>query len=250
MAMDSSDKSAALFVATGVILVGTLWWLIDEPPRNYLLFCVGSLMVGGLLGLLIWGVTVPVFGWIIELRQSSHSTVSAITRIIFAIAATGLIMVGLVYSTRNNKYFNYDAILGILFYLSVLFISLGLIDNQPNYSVINTLFSFRGRICRTVFWSWLVFSSAVSYGIAYIVSIAYSMNELDLLTVQFIEFIVLFVIFVSSMAIMVKRWHDIDRSGAWVLFNFIPIAGWAIVIVFNGFIPGTNGPNRFGPATA
>ena len=48
----------------------------------------------------------------------------------------------------------------------------------------------------------------------------------------------------SVFAIQVKRWHDLDQSGWWVLINFVPILNlWAIIA--NGFFKGTEGTNRF-----
>ncbi|MFQ5760974.1 MAG: DUF805 domain-containing protein, partial [Acidiferrobacterales bacterium] len=46
-----------------------------------------------------------------------------------------------------------------------------------------------------------------------------------------------------------KRWHDIDMSGWWQLVNLIPVVGSFIALVANGFLPGTDGENHFGPAT-
>jgi len=54
------------------------------------------------------------------------------------------------------------------------------------------------------------------------------------------------VILWSSIAIQVKRWHDIDQSGWWVLINFVPFFGSICTLVVNGFFPGTEGKNRFG----
>jgi uncharacterized membrane protein YhaH (DUF805 family) len=50
-----------------------------------------------------------------------------------------------------------------------------------------------------------------------------------------------------SLAVQAKRWHDQDRTALWLLINFIPIAGPIWTIIQNGFVPGTRGPNRFGP---
>jgi uncharacterized membrane protein YhaH (DUF805 family) len=44
-----------------------------------------------------------------------------------------------------------------------------------------------------------------------------------------------------------KRWHDRDRSGAWVLVLIIPVIGWIWTLIENGCRRGTTGPNRFGP---
>lgn len=52
--------------------------------------------------------------------------------------------------------------------------------------------------------------------------------------------------FVPSIAVQVRRFHDQDKSGWFVLLNFIPYVGGLIVLVFM-CIEGTKGPNRFGP---
>ena len=51
-----------------------------------------------------------------------------------------------------------------------------------------------------------------------------------------------------SIAITIKRWHDRDKSGWWVLINFVPLIGAIWALVENGFLKGTDGPNRFGPS--
>ena len=48
------------------------------------------------------------------------------------------------------------------------------------------------------------------------------------------------------IAISVKRLHDYDFRGWWMLVNFVPAIGSLAMLVANGFVPGTPGPNRFG----
>ena len=50
-----------------------------------------------------------------------------------------------------------------------------------------------------------------------------------------------------ALAVSVKRWHDRDKSGWWVLLNLLPVIGWLWALVDNGFLRGTDGPNRYGP---
>jgi len=50
-----------------------------------------------------------------------------------------------------------------------------------------------------------------------------------------------------ALAGQAKRWHDRDKSGWWVLVNFIPLIGWLWAFIVAGFLRGTPGPNRFGP---
>ena len=53
-------------------------------------------------------------------------------------------------------------------------------------------------------------------------------------------------IIVPSIAVQVRRFHDQDKSGWFVLLSLIPIIGGLIVLVFM-LLEGTRGPNRFGP---
>jgi uncharacterized membrane protein YhaH (DUF805 family) len=48
------------------------------------------------------------------------------------------------------------------------------------------------------------------------------------------------------LAADLKRYHDRDKSGWWVMIVFIPLAGAVWLAVECGFLPGTAGPNRFG----
>lgn len=48
-----------------------------------------------------------------------------------------------------------------------------------------------------------------------------------------------------SIAVGVRRLHDIDKSGWWLLVSFIPLIG-AIVLIVWFATGGTRGPNRFG----
>jgi uncharacterized membrane protein YhaH (DUF805 family) len=53
-------------------------------------------------------------------------------------------------------------------------------------------------------------------------------------------------IIVPGIAVQVRRFHDQDKSGWWVLIGLIPLLGGIIVLVFM-LLEGTKGPNRFGP---
>jgi len=49
-----------------------------------------------------------------------------------------------------------------------------------------------------------------------------------------------------GLAIQVKRWHDLGRSGWMYLINFIPGVGSLVSLVWLGFYKGTAGPNKYG----
>ncbi|MBE1876813.1 DUF805 domain-containing protein [Myceligenerans pegani] len=53
-------------------------------------------------------------------------------------------------------------------------------------------------------------------------------------------------LFLPSLAVSVRRLHDSDKSGFFILLGLIPFVGPIIVLVLMA-LPGTAGQNRFGP---
>lgn len=51
--------------------------------------------------------------------------------------------------------------------------------------------------------------------------------------------------FIPTLAVTVRRFHDQDKSGWFILLQFIPYVGGIIVFVFM-LLDGTKGHNRFG----
>ncbi len=50
------------------------------------------------------------------------------------------------------------------------------------------------------------------------------------------------------LAIGVKRCHDRDKSGWWLLLACIPIIGWIWLFIEFGLLDGTPGSNKYGPS--
>lgn len=48
------------------------------------------------------------------------------------------------------------------------------------------------------------------------------------------------------VAVEVKRWHDRDKSGLWVLIAVVPLVGPIWAMVENGFMDGSTTANRYG----
>lgn len=57
--------------------------------------------------------------------------------------------------------------------------------------------------------------------------------------------LVIFAIIVPALAVSVRRLHDQDKSGWWLLINLIPFGGIVLLVFF--CMEGTAGSNRFGP---
>ena len=116
------------------------------------------------------------------------------------------------------------------------------------------LFSFQGRANRAKFW-------LVALGIFVIEIILFAallgpvMTSADpqqaLAGIGPIAPIVMFVFVVVaawvSLAVGVKRFRDRNKSGWWVLVNFVPLIGNLWYLIECGFLRGTPGPNDYGP---
>ncbi|HEY1394251.1 MAG TPA: DUF805 domain-containing protein [Methylibium sp.] len=102
------------------------------------------------------------------------------------------------------------------------------------------LFSFQGRIPRKIFWLYGVLGSLL---FALFLGLVLGIAGFEDYT---IDAIINLLLIWPGLAIMVKRWHDRDKSGWWVLINLIPVIGFVWTLVEGGFLRGSNGPNRYG----
>lgn len=117
-------------------------------------------------------------------------------------------------------------------------------------------FSFDMRINRKVYWlkgilllflvQIAVQLAAAEIGIAAMAALG---SESIGLMIIFVILGVPYLVFVfwSSLAVGVKRCHDRDRSGWFLLIGLIPLIGAIWLIVELAFLKGTSGENRFGP---
>lgn len=112
--------------------------------------------------------------------------------------------------------------------------------------------TFSGRARRTEFWVFVLINAIISI----ILSIIDGLIGMDAkrsvgtMTYNFsgglLSGIYGLAVLLPSIAVQVRRLHDTNRSGWWILIDLVPLVGWIILLVFN-VLPGTPGPNRYGP---
>jgi uncharacterized membrane protein YhaH (DUF805 family) len=108
--------------------------------------------------------------------------------------------------------------------------------------------SFDGRARRKEFWSFALFN-AIIYFIFYAVGIFLAVSTRSE-TLALIVFGILGIyalgIIVPSLAVTVRRLHDIGKGGGWIFISCIPFVGGLILFVFT-LLDSEAGENRFGP---
>ena len=101
---------------------------------------------------------------------------------------------------------------------------------------------FSGRSRRAEYWYFVLFSTLIGIGASTLDAFLYGLeSEASVTPSLFISL----AITVPSIAVGVRRLHDIDKSGWWLLLYFILIVGWIPLLVWAART-GTMGPNRFG----
>ena len=112
---------------------------------------------------------------------------------------------------------------------------------------------FSGRSRRKEYWMFILFMVLVYLALGVLLTVLGLSGDEDgsLFTVGGGATIIILLLFglailIPSIAVQVRRFHDQDKSGWFVLLNLIPYLGGIIVLVFM-CLEGTRGPNRYGP---
>ncbi|MDE2405222.1 MAG: DUF805 domain-containing protein [Sphingomonadales bacterium] len=112
---------------------------------------------------------------------------------------------------------------------------------------------FSGRSRRMEFWMWALFCFLVGLAIDLVFgrpvysygATAFSFSSTLGTTGGMLHGLFNLVNFIPGLAVSVRRLHDIDRSGWWLLLWLVPILGWIVLLVFF-CLDSNSGPNRFG----
>jgi uncharacterized membrane protein YhaH (DUF805 family) len=96
---------------------------------------------------------------------------------------------------------------------------------------------FNGRSARSAYWYWFLFALLAGL-VGYILS--------AIVGTLIIYYLIDLALFLPGLAVGVRRLHDTNRSGWWILIAFIPLIGAIVLIVF--FCQQSDaGENQYGP---
>jgi uncharacterized membrane protein YhaH (DUF805 family) len=105
-----------------------------------------------------------------------------------------------------------------------------------NYAV------FTGRARRSEYWFFVLFNLIIAFVLGVVdglLNLSIGKNTGVLGTIYSLA------VFIPSIAVMVRRLHDTNRSGWWIFVGLIPIVG-AIVLIIFAVQDSTPGENKYG----
>lgn len=98
---------------------------------------------------------------------------------------------------------------------------------------------FSGRAQRAEYWYFVLFNFIVSFALSFVVGLISD-------KLSFVSTLYSLAVLVPSLAVGVRRLHDIGKSGWWILIGLIPVVGWIIAIVW-ACTDSQAGDNAYGP---
>ncbi|RDV01146.1 DUF805 domain-containing protein [Undibacter mobilis] len=100
--------------------------------------------------------------------------------------------------------------------------------------------SGRGRAARSEYWYFALFVALMN-----VIAVIMDTAMFPLMETGPFSLIVSLGLLLPSWAVAIRRLHDLDRTGWWVLIAFTIIGLLLLLVWF--CLRGTQGPNRFGP---
>ena len=102
---------------------------------------------------------------------------------------------------------------------------------------LNKYFTIEGRASRSEYW-WFYLFILIIIILANVIDIAIELPLFNLIATL--------AILAPFICVAIRRMHDKDKSGWWLLIIFVPLLG-ALYILYLFVTRGTQGDNRFGP---
>jgi len=91
------------------------------------------------------------------------------------------------------------------------------------------------RSTRAEYWWWTLFNFLVLLGALIVDSV---------LTGGLLYFVAVIALLLPNLSVLIRRLHDLDKSGGWFWFGLIPIAGPIVLLVFV-LMPSERRPTRW-----
>jgi uncharacterized membrane protein YhaH (DUF805 family) len=111
-------------------------------------------------------------------------------------------------------------------------------------SVLKNYATFSGRARRKEYWMFVLWNTIVIIVIGIVFGILTDITNVSAFSA--VSWIYLLAVLIPSLAVSVRRLHDIGKTGWWLLLAFIPIIGAIVLFVFS-VLDSQPGDNQYGP---
>lgn len=103
--------------------------------------------------------------------------------------------------------------------------------------------TFKGRASRKEYWMFFLFNMIFSFIMGFLDGLTgWGIDgKFGVLTLVYAA-----IVYIPTLAVTVRRLHDIDKSGWNFFIGFIPVIGWIVLIVYL-CMEGTVYVNTYGP---
>jgi len=103
---------------------------------------------------------------------------------------------------------------------------------------------FTGRARRKEYWMFTLFYIVIYILLTVVAGLLSNLPGVGVV-MAFIPLVFCLALLVPSIAVAIRRLHDTNRSGWWLLLGFVPVIGGIVLLVFL-VKEGTPGENQFG----
>ena len=101
--------------------------------------------------------------------------------------------------------------------------------------------NFSGRASRSEFWWYVLFTAILGFAIGLVLGIFGAGTTVTSLVQGFISLVLL----LPSLGVSVRRLHDVDKSGWWVLISLIPLVDAIVLLIW--YCKDSGPANQYGP---
>ena len=103
---------------------------------------------------------------------------------------------------------------------------------------------FSGRARRKEYWMFTLFNFIAALIVGFIGGFLSSATEVS--AFAFLGTIYNLAVILPAMGVLIRRFHDIGKSGWWWLIGLVPFVGWIVILVFC-CLDSQPGGNQYGP---
>ena len=108
---------------------------------------------------------------------------------------------------------------------------------------------FDGRATRSEYWYFALFTFLITFMLAlvdaFVINPMLGMTPEQAAEGGILQMVISLALLIPSIAVAIRRLHDIGKSGWWLLLSLIPILGWLVLLYFY-VTDSQSGDNEYG----